>query len=154
RLRKNPSVGSITSFIGTGAPRFYLPLDQQLQNQNFAQLLVMPKREEDRDQLIDAMRAMLAADFPTISFKAETLCNGPPVGWAFQIRVIGPARAQVMKFAHVIEGAAREHPQVFNVHNDWLEPVPTLKLDVDQDRARAIGVTSSAIRQTLQAVLS
>jgi multidrug efflux pump subunit AcrB len=117
-------------------------------------LLVLPKQEEQRDAIIGKVREILSADFPSVRFKVDTLFNGPPVGWAVQLRVQGPDRDEVRRIAEEVEKVARAHPQVSNVHDDWLEPVPALKLDVDQDRARAIGVTSQSIRQTLQTVLT
>ncbi len=147
-------VANVTTFIGEGAPRFYLPLDQQLRNPNFAQLLVMPKSLEERDPLIDKIRAHLAENYPDIRYKVDRLFNGPPVGWPIQIRVTGPDRNQVRGLADKIADVMRGNSLIRMVHNDWLEPVPTLKLDIDQDRARAIGVTSQAVRQTLQAVLT
>lgn len=147
-------VAFVTTFVGEGAPRFYLPLDQQLRNQNFAQLLVMPKTLEQRDPVIGKVRKLLAENYPDIRFKADRLFNGPPVGWPVQLRVTGPDRDEVRRIAGEMANVMRAHPLVHTVHNDWLEPVPSLKLDIDQDRARAIGVTSQAVRQTLQGVLS
>jgi multidrug efflux pump subunit AcrB len=154
RLRADDDVETITTFIGEGAPRFYLPLDQQLQNQNFAQLLVMPRDLETRDAIIGRVRAMIASDFPAIRSKVDRLFNGPPVGWPVQLRVQGPDRAEVRRIADQVKEAVRANPLTSAVHDDWLESVPALRLDIDQDRARAIGVTSQAVRQTLQGVLT
>ena len=150
----NGDVQSVTTFIGEGAPRFYLPLDQQLRNPNFAQLLILPNSLEDRDPVIDKVRKLLNENYPDIRFKADRLFNGPPVGWPVQIRVIGPDRDEVRRYADRVTEAMRAHSLVHTVHDDWLEPVPALKLEIDQDRARAIGVSSLAVRQTLQAVLT
>ncbi len=153
-LLADPDVGEFTAFVGEGAPRFFLPLDQQLQTQNFAQFLILPKKAEGRDAVIERTRAALAADFPEIRFKVEQLALGPPVGWAVQLRVQGPDRAEVRRIADEVEKMAAAHSQVFNVHDNWLELAPALQLDIDQDRARAIGVSTAAVRQTLQGVLS
>jgi multidrug efflux pump subunit AcrB len=154
RLLQDPDLAYVVSFIGVGAPRFYLPLDQQLQNQNFAQLLLMSKSLEARERALVRVRQMLAADFPNIRAKAERLFNGPPVGWAVQVRVTGPERAEVRRLAGEVAKVMRADPVIGNVHNDWLEPVPSLKLDIDQDRSRALGVTSQNVRRSLQAILS
>ena len=154
RLLADPDVGEFTAFVGEGAPRFFLPLDQQLKTQNFAQFLILPKKTGQRDTVIARVRAALASDFPDVRFKVEELPMGPPVGWAIQLRVQGPDRAEVRRIAEEIKKAAATHPEVYNLHDNWLEPAPSLKLDIDQDRARAIGVTSGAVRQTLQGVLS
>jgi multidrug efflux pump subunit AcrB len=154
RLQGNPDLASVTTFIGEGAPRFYLPLDQQLSNQNFAQLLLVAGSMDARERAILDVRRMLAADFPSVRSKVERLFNGPPVGWPVQVRVTGPDRAEVRRIAAAVSEVMRATPQVSNVHDDWLEPVPSLKLDIDQDRARALGVTSQSVRRSLQAMLS
>jgi multidrug efflux pump subunit AcrB len=154
RLLKDPDLDYVVTFVGEGAPRFYLPLDQQLKNQNFAQLFVMSKSLEAREHLLPRIRKMLVEDFPNIRAKAERLFNGPPVGWAVQVRVTGPDRAEVRRLADEVAGVMRANPEIGNVHDDWLEPVPSMKLAIDQDRARALGVSSQAVRRSLQAILS
>jgi multidrug efflux pump subunit AcrB len=114
----------------------------------------MPSSLEARDPVIGKIRELIAGKYPDIRSKVDRLFNGPPVGWPVQIRVTGPDRAEVSRLAEEVAAKMRAHPQVNTVHNDWLEPVPSLKLDIDQDRARVIGVTSQSIRQTLQAVLT
>jgi len=154
RLVKDPDIAYVASFIGEGAPRFYLPLDQQLKNQNFAQLLVMSKSLEARERVLIHVREELAQDFPNVRSKADRLFNGPPVGWAVQVRVTGPDRGEVRSLAAQVAEVMRATPEVGNVHDDWLEPVPSVKLEVDQDRARALGMSSQNIRRSLQAILS
>jgi len=154
RLLHDPDLHYVTTFIGEGAPRFYLPLDQQLKNQNFAQLLLMSKSIEARERVLVELREMLTRDFPNVRFKADRLFNGPPVGWPVQVRVTGPDRDEVLRLGAQIADVMRAMPEVGNVHNDWLEPVPSLKLEIDQDRARGLGVTSQSVRRSLQAMLS
>ncbi len=154
RIMADPDQTFVATFVGEGAPRFYLPLDQQLRNPNFSELLVVSKDLAARDRLVGRIRAILAADFPSIRFKVDRLFNGPPVGWAVQMRVTGPDRKEVRRVADEVTVAFRADPALSTVHDDWLEPVPALRLVVDQDRARALGVTSQTIRQTLQAALS
>jgi multidrug efflux pump subunit AcrB len=153
-LLKDPDIAYLTSFIGEGAPRFYLPLDQQLKNQNFAQLLLMTKSIEARERALARVRELLAQDFPKVRSKVDRLFNGPPVGWAVQVRVTGPDRVQVRRYADEVAEVMRTTPELSNVHDDWLEPVPNLKLEIDQDRARALGVTSQQVRRSLQAMLT
>jgi multidrug efflux pump len=144
----------IATYIGEGAPRFFLPLDQQLRNPNFAQLLVMAKDEPARERLIAKLRTILAEDFPSIRSKVDRLFLGPPTGWPVQLRVMGPDRQEVRRIADEVKAKFAENPLLGAVHDDWLEPVPAMKLVVDQDRARALGVTSQRIRQILQASMS
>jgi multidrug efflux pump len=154
QLLHDADIAYVTSFIGEGAPRFYLPLDQQLKNQNFAQLLVMTKSIEARERVLERVRDMLALDFPKVRSKVDRLFNGPPVGWAVQVRVTGPDRTQVRRYAEEVAEVMRATPELSNVHDDWLEPVPSLKLEIDQDRARALGVTSQQVRRSLEAMLT
>jgi multidrug efflux pump subunit AcrB len=154
QLLRDPDLAYVTTFIGEGAPRFYLPLDQQLKNQNFAQLLLMSKSIEARERVLTRVRDVLAQDFPKVRSKVDRLFNGPPVGWAVQLRASGPDRSEVRRLADAIAEVMRATPLVSNVHDDWLEPVPSLKLEIDQDRARALGVTSQQMRRSLQAMLT
>ncbi|OBZ94855.1 multidrug transporter AcrB [Pararhizobium polonicum] len=144
----------IATYIGEGAPRFFLPLDQQLRNPNFAQLLVMAHDEPARERLIVKLRTILAEDFPSIRGKVDRLFLGPPTGWPVQMRVIGQDRAEVRRIADQVKAKFAENPALGAIHDDWLEPVPTMKLVIDQDRARALGVTSQRIRQMLQATMA
>jgi multidrug efflux pump subunit AcrB len=153
-LLHDSDIAYVTTFIGEGAPRFYLPLDQQLKNQNFAQLMLMTKSIEARERALVRVRELLALDFPKVRSKVDRLFNGPPVGWAVQVRVTGPDRAEVRRYADEVAEVMRATPELSNVHDDWLEPAPSLKLDIDQDRARALGVTSQQVRRSLQAMLT
>lgn len=144
----------IATYIGEGAPRFFLPLDQQLRNPNFAQLLVMAKDEPARERLIAKLRTILAEDFPSIRAKVDRLFLGPPTGWPVQMRVMGPDREEVRRIADQVKTKFQENPMLGAIHDDWLEPVPAMKLVIDQDRARALGITSQRIRQMLQAAMS
>lgn len=144
----------IATYIGEGAPRFFLPLDQQLRNPNFAQMLVMANDEPARERLIVKLRTVLAQDFPSIRAKVDRLFLGPPTGWPVQMRVMGPDRQEVRRIADQVKAKFRQDPLLGAVHDDWLEPVPAMKLVIDQDRARALGVTSQRIRQMLQATMS
>ncbi|TCU22221.1 multidrug efflux pump subunit AcrB [Rhizobium azibense] len=144
----------IATYIGEGAPRFFLPLDQQLRNPNFAQLLIIANDEPARERLIVKLRGILADDFPSIRGKVDRLFLGPPTGWPVQMRVMGPDRQEVRQIADQVKAKFAENPQLGAVHDDWLEPVPAMKLVIDQDRARALGVTSQRVRQTLQTAVS
>ncbi|MFN3509361.1 MAG: efflux RND transporter permease subunit [Allorhizobium sp.] len=144
----------VATYVGEGAPRFFLPLDQQLRNPNYAQLLVMAKDEEARERLITKLRLTLAEDFPSVRGKVDRLFLGPPTGWAVQMRVSGPEREEVRRIADLVKARFNQTPLLQAVHDDWLEPVPSMTLVVDQDRARALGVSSQRLRQMLQATMS
>ncbi len=144
----------VATYVGEGAPRFFLPLDQQLRNPNYAQLLVMAKDEDARERLITKLRLTLAEDFPSVRGKVDRLFLGPPTGWAVQMRVSGPERDEVRRIADQVKARFNQNTLLQAVHDDWLEPVPAMTLVVDQDRARALGVSSQRLRQMLQATMS
>lgn len=154
RIIDDPDKKFIATYIGEGAPRFFLPLDQQLRNPNFAQLLVMANDEPARERMILKLRGILAADFPSVRAKVDRLFLGPPTGWPVQMRIMGPDRAEVRRIADEVKAVYRQNPLLGAIHDDWLEPVPGMKLVVDQDRARALGVSSQRLRQMLQATMS
>ncbi len=154
RMADDPDKRFIATYVGQGAPRFFLPLDQQLTNPNYAQMLVMAKDEPARERLIAKMRGILAADFPSVRGKVDRLFLGPPTGWPVQLRVMGPDRQEVRRIADQVKQRFTQNPLLGAIHDDWLEPVPAMKLVIDQDRARALGVTSQRIRQMLQASMS
>jgi multidrug efflux pump subunit AcrB len=144
----------VATYVGEGAPRFFLPLDQQLRNPNYAQLLVMAKDEEARERLITKLRLTLAEEFPSVRGKVDRLFLGPPTGWAVQMRVSGPERDEVRRIADEVKARFNQNALLQAVHDDWLEPVTAMTLVVDQDRARALGVSSQRLRQMLQATMS
>ncbi|AYD02397.1 efflux RND transporter permease subunit [Neorhizobium sp. NCHU2750] len=154
KIMADPDQKFVATFIGQGAPRFFLPLDQQLANPNYAQLLVMSKGLEERERLIVKLRDILANDFPTVRGKVDRLFLGPPVGWAVQMRVMGPDKAEVRRIADQVKERFEQQPGFGAIHDDWMEPVPAVKLVIDQDRARALRITSQRVRQMLQAAVS
>jgi multidrug efflux pump subunit AcrB len=154
KLLTDPDQRFVATYVGEGAPRFFLPLDQQLRNPNYAQLLVMAKDEEARERLITKLRMTLAEDFPAVRGKVDRLFLGPPTGWAVQMRVSGPERDEVRLIADQVKARFHQNPVLQAVHDDWLEPVTAMTLVVDQDRARALGVSSQRLRQMLQATMS
>ena len=154
KMMDDPDKRFIATYIGEGAPRFFLPLDQQLRNPNFAQLLVMANDEPARERLIVKLRTILAEDFPDIRGKVDRLFLGPPTGWPVQMRVMGPDRQEVRAIADQVKARFEANPMLGAIHDDWLEQVPAMKLVIDQDRARALGVTSQRVRQMLQTAMS
>ncbi|WP_411197176.1 efflux RND transporter permease subunit, partial [Rhizobium sp.] len=154
KMMDDPDKKFIATYIGEGAPRFFLPLDQQLRNPNFAQLLVMANDEPARERLIVKLRTILSEDFPDIRGKVDRLFLGPPTGWPVQMRVMGPDRGEVRAIADQVKARFQANPMLGAIHDDWLEEVPAMKLVIDQDRARALGVTSQRVRQMLQTAMS
>lgn len=153
-LRERKDLASFVAYVGTGSPRYYLPLDQQLPAANFAQFVLTPKDLEARE----AIRAWLIEDvfkrFPELQMRVTRLENGPPVGYPVQFRVSGEHIDKVREIAYQVQRKIRANPHVVNVNFDWDEPNKVVRLTVDQERARAIGVSSAHLAQFLSSSLS
>ena len=154
RIGTDRDVASLTTFVGTGAPRFYLPLDQIFPQTNVAQVIVMPASTEVRDALRRRVIRLLDAEFPYLRGRVKLLPNGPPVAYPVQFRVIGPDAAAVRRLADQVKAEMRANPNTVGVNDNWNENVKMLRLEIDQDKARALGVTTQAIARVTQTVLS
>ncbi|WP_411833933.1 efflux RND transporter permease subunit [Pseudoxanthomonas mexicana] len=153
-LAGREGIANYVAYVGTGSPRFYLPLDQQLPQANFSQFVVLAEdiesREATRRWLIDEV----APRFPEIQFRVTRLENGPPVGYPVQFRVSGEHVDRVQAIARSVAEQVRANPNVTNVNLDWSEPSKVVRLKIDQDRARALGVSSAQVSHFLSSSLS
>ena len=153
-LKDDDKIASYSAYIGNGAPRFFLPLDQQLFNDNFGQVLIVTKGFDERE----AVRARLLQTFDAadggwshLRARVQRLENGPPVGFPVVFRVMGEDLTTLRGIAEQVAAVMRSNPNVRDVHLDWNELAKTVRIAVDQDRARALGITSQDIAQALQA---
>lgn len=153
-LKARAGIDNYVAYVGTGSPRFYLPLDQQLPAASFAQFVVLASSIEDREVLRSWLIATLDEQFPELRARVTRLENGPPVGYPVQFRVTGEHIEQVRALARQVAAKVRENPHVVNVHLDWEEPSKVVLLDIDQDRARALGVTTARLSRFLQGSLT
>lgn len=153
-LQQKAGIENYVAYVGTGSPRFYLPLDQQLPQASFAQFVVLAKSLEERDKLRVWLIDTLHQQFPDVRSRVSLLENGPPVGYPIQFRVSGEHIEKVRAIARQVAAKVAENPEVTNVHLDWQEPSKVIYLDIDQDRARALGVTSTDLAQFIQSSLS
>ena len=153
-LKERSGIENYVAYIGTGSPRFYLPLDQQLPAASFAQFVMitdgLQEREEVRNWLIETMHEQ----FPELRARITRLENGPPVGYPVQFRVTGEHISEVRKLARQVAAVVRENTHVSNVHLDWEEPSKVVRLQIDQDRARAMGVSTASVSDFLRGALS
>ncbi|MFK3737768.1 efflux RND transporter permease subunit [Massilia sp. TN1-12] len=153
-VRAQPELHSVTSYVGTGSPRFYLPLDQIFPQSNVSQLVVLPRSLAQRETLRRKIEAAFKTDFPEVRGRVKLLPNGPPVPYPVQFQVAGPDIAVVRGVADRVKEILRANPNAVGVNDNWNEPVKVLRLDLDQDKLRALGVTSQAVRRTVATVLS
>jgi len=144
-LKERAGIDNYVAYVGTGSPRFYLPLDQQLPATSFAQFVVLADSIESREALRSWLIERMREDFPTLRGRVTRLENGPPVGYPVQFRVTGEHIDVVRGLARQVAAKVGENPHVANVHLDWQEPSKMVRLNVDQDRARALGVSTAEL---------
>ena len=153
-LKGDPDVESWSTYVGRGAIRFYLPLQVHLANDFFSQTVVIAKSLEARKRLADKLEKALARDFPNVVARVSPLELGPPVGWPLQWRVSGPDPAEVRNIALKLAATIAANPKALQVNYDWIEPTRELRLTVDQDEARRLGLSSQAVATTLSTAIS
>jgi multidrug efflux pump subunit AcrB len=154
RLRSEPGVTSVSTWIGSGVPRFYLPLDQIFPQTNVSQLIVMPQDLKTRERLRVQFPALLATEFPEVRGRVKLLPNGPPVPYPVMFRVVGPDPVELRARANEVKEAMRASPNTRGVNDNWNESVKVLRLEIDQSKARALGVTSQSIAQASRTILA
>lgn len=153
-LAKQPEVQGYASFVGDGAPRFYLSLDQKFVQSNLAELIVIPKTFEDREILRGKLKAHLEGNFPDIRPRITLLPNGPPVTYPVQFVVQGPDPRVVRVVADKVKEAVASSEYTRGTHDNWNENIKVMKVEVDQARARALGVSSQSIAESSHVILS
>ncbi len=151
---KEEGVGTVSTWVGSGVPRFYLPLDQVFPQTNVSQLIVLAKDLKFRETLRLKLPALLAEEFPEVRGRVKLLPNGPPVPYPVQFRVIGTEPQQLRIHADEVKAAMRENANMRGVNDNWNESVKVIRLDIDQAKARALGVTSQAIAQASRTMFS
>ena len=154
RMQQEAGVETVTTWVGSGTPRFYLPLDQIFPQSNVSQSIVLPKDMAAREELRKRLPTLLADEFPEVRGRAQLLPSGPPVPYPVQFRVVG-ADPQVLRgWADQAKDILRASPNMLGVNDNWNESVKVLRLQIDQDKARALGVTSQSIAQATRMLLT
>lgn len=153
-LKGNPDVEKWSTYVGRGAIRFYLPLAVELQNDFFSQAVVVAKDLAARERLHTKLEAALAEQFPSAVSSVSTLGLGPPVSWPVQYRVSGPDLSEVRDIAMQLAGIMATNSGIRKVNFDWMEPARMVRIRIDQDQARLLGLSSQAIATVLNSVVS
>ena len=153
RVLAEAGVESVATWVGSGVPRFYLPLDQVFPQSNVSQLIVMPADLTVREALRIKLPALLATEFPEVRGRVKLLPNGPPVPYPVQFRVVGTDPAVLRERADEAKAILRASPNMRGVNDNWNESVKVLRLDIDQAKARALGVSSQSIAQATRTTL-
>ena len=153
-LKDDPDVARWSTNVGRGAIRFYLPLNVQLPNNFFSQAVVVAKDVGARERLRVKLEKVLANEFPNLVSRVSTLELGPPVGWPIQYRVSGPEIAQVREIALKLAQVVAKNTQVVHVNYDWFEPARQVRIQIDQNEARLLGLSSQALAIVLNTVIT
>ena len=154
-LAGDPDIVTYTTYVGQGSPRFWLGLNPVLPNPNFAQIVIVTKDLEARERVKARLEKALADGvLPEARTRVDRFVFGPPVGFPVQFRVIGPDPMKVREIAEQVRQVMAKNPKIVDPHLDWSEQVKSIRLEVDQDRARALGLTPQDVAQTLQTLLS
>ena len=147
-------VHSVSTWVGSGVPRFYLPLDQVFPQSNVSQLILVPQDLQARETLRRDLPVMMAQAFPEVRARVKLLPNGPPVPYPVQFRVSGPDPQVLRQRADEVKQIMRSNPATRGVNDNWNESVKTIRLEIDQDKARALGVSSQSLAQATRAFWS
>jgi len=153
-LAGDPDIARWSTYVGRGAIRFYLPLDVQLPNDFFSQAVIVAKDVKARERLRLKLEKVLADDFPGLIARIYPLELGPPVGWPVQYRVSGPDLAQVRDIAFRLAQVVATDAKAEKVNFDWIEPAREIRIRIDQNEARLLGLSSQAIASVLNTVIS
>lgn len=153
-LSKQKGIDNYVAYVGTGSPRFYLPLDQQLPQASFAQFVVLASSLDDRDEIRRSLETQIKQLLPQVRTRVSLLENGPPVGYPLQYRVSGEDLNLVRKETQQVARVISENPNTTNVHLDWGEPSKIISIQIDQDRARQMGVSSLDLANFLNASIT
>ena len=154
RLMQDSDVENVTTWVGSGVPRFYLPMDAIFQQTNVSQLIILPKDLKLREPLRLRLPQLMAQEFPEVRARIKILPNGPPVPYPVQFRVVGGEPQVLRARADEVKAILRASSNMRGVNDNWNESVKVMRLEVDQTKARALGVSSQSIAQASKTILS
>ena len=153
-LRNDNDIDHWSSYVGRGAVRFYLPLDVQLDNDFFTETVIVTDNLEARERVRARLEEALQQKFPEVVGRIYPLELGPPVGWPVQYRVSGEDPAKVREIADKVASIMVANPDLEKINFNWMEPIQKLKIQVHQDKARLLGLSSSDVAKAINIVVS
>ncbi len=154
RLMQEEGVINVVSYVGSGSPYFYMAMEKQLANLNYAQLVVMNRDETIREEVLIKLNRWFEDDFPAVRGRASRLENGPPVVYPVQFRVTGPDGRELRAITAKLIEIMRANPHTRDVNTDWRETILSIRLQIDQDKARVLGIDAQSLARNLNAVLN
>ena len=150
-LAKDEEIVNYATYIGGGTPRFFLLIVQQLTNTNLAEFVLVTKDNTARERVMQRIRQTLATDFPEVRGRVMRLNVGPPMDYPIVFRVFGEDASRVRMIADQVAEVVRANTNTVDVNDDWHERIPSVRLVLDQDKARALGASTASLSQALQA---
>ncbi len=153
-LQSDPGVVNYVAYVGGGSPRFYLPLNQEMQHNNLAQFVIMTKDNQVREAVYERLNKTLDEGFFNIRGRVKRLQNGPPVGYPIQYRISGTENQQLRKIATEVAKVVSDNPWTQNVNQNWNELSKVIRLEIDQNKARVLGISSQELSASLNTILS
>jgi multidrug efflux pump len=153
-LAQDKDVRFYTAYTGGGQPRFYLALDPELPNPGYGVFVVMTKGLDARERVRTRLMTSVNEQFPDVWVRVTRLELGPPVGFPIQFRVVGPDTQKVREIAREVEAVVASSPKARDVQLDWNDPVRTLRVDIDQDKARTLGLAPADVSLVTQTVMN
>jgi len=153
-LAADEDVATYVSYVGNGSPRYYLSLDQQLFRPNFAQFVILTRDVASRERALERLRAAMAQEFPGLRGRVFRTPLGPPVSYPVQFRVMGNDPAVLKRIADTVAQQVRANPHTLDTHIDWGDLSPALRVELDQDRLRAAGLSTAQVRRAVATALS
>jgi multidrug efflux pump len=153
-IKDDKDVKTFVTSIGMSLPRFFLSLNQELFRPNFSHTLILTEGVEGRDRIAEKLKLALDSQFPGVRGRTIKTPLGPPVAYPIQFRVSGPDIAVLKKVSDEVATIVRQHPKIRDTNTDWGDRTPAIKVQIDQDRARALGVNSQLVARTLGAAVS
>jgi len=154
-LRKEPEAKIVSSYIGQGAPRFFLSVNPELPNPAFGQLIVLTDNSKDRDALkIKVSKMIESGKFANARVRVSQFLFGPPVPFPVLFRVVGPDLNTARDIAFKVRDVMQANPNMRDVHLDWGDRTPTMRLELDQERLRQVGLNPKDAALQLQTLLN
>jgi multidrug efflux pump len=153
-LAGDENIINYVAYIGGGSPRFYLPMQQELRHSNLAQFVIMTRDNEAREIVRERLIKVFEDGFYDLRGRVQRLENGPPVGYPIQFRVIGKDRQKIREIAQEVAAVMRSNPYTGSVHLDWNELAKVVRLEIDQDKARVLGISSEELAVVMNSILS
>ena len=156
-LKDDPGIAYSSSYIGNGAPRYFLSLDQQLFADNFAQFVIVSKGLVEREDIKRRLEEKFAAPdggYSHLRVRVVRLENGPPIGYPVQFRVMGGDLARLRAISEQVAALMRGNSHLQNINFDWNEKIKSVRVEVNQARARQLGTSSQEIAQAMQGWLN